>query len=273
MKLVTHNGCFHTDEVVACMLLKRLIDCDVVRTRDFSIIENADIVVDVGKIYDHSKKRYDIYYHNLYSCDAGNQDDYRIRLAALFHDIGKYHARREVQEGKKGKRSVFYNHEIIGASITNKIMRRLRFSNNDIKTVTHLIRNHMFHYTNQWTDGAVRRFIRKVGLENLEDVFKLRKADRIGNGLKKGESKSVMNLKERIRKVLEEASAITVKDLAVNGHDIMQEFNMKPGPRVGKILNNLLEIILDDPSKNKRETLLSIASEKLLNEKRRVKTV
>ncbi len=215
--------------------------------------------------------RYDIYYHNLYSCDAGNQDDYRIRLAALFHDIGKYHARREVQEGKKGKRSVFYNHEIIGASITNKIMRKLRFSNNDIKTVTHLIRNHMFHYTNQWTDGAVRRFIRKVGLENLEDVFKLRKADRIGNGLKKGESKSVMNLKERIRKVLEEASAITVKDLAVNGHDIMQEFNMKPGPRVGKILNNLLEIILDDQSKNKRETLLSIAAEKLLTGQRKVK--
>ena len=111
--------------------------------------------------------RHDIYYHNLYTCDAVNSDDYRIRLAALFHDIGKYYAKKEVEQEHDSKRSVFYNHEVIGAIITKRIMRRLKFSNEDVKTVSHLIRNHMFHYTNEWTDGAVRRFIRKVGWDPI----------------------------------------------------------------------------------------------------------
>jgi poly(A) polymerase/tRNA nucleotidyltransferase (CCA-adding enzyme) len=204
--------------------------------------------------------RFDIYYHNLYTCDAALQDNLCIRLAALFHDIGKFYAKREV-EGKGGgtRKSVFYNHEIIGAAITRKIMRRLKFSNQEIKLVTHLIRYHMFHYTNQWTDGAVRRFIRKVGIENLDALFELRRADRIGNGLKSGESRSIQNLKKRIEKVIEEANAITVKDLAVNGYDIMNELIIKPGPMVGKILNHLLEEILDDPSKNQPGVLLALA--------------
>jgi poly(A) polymerase/tRNA nucleotidyltransferase (CCA-adding enzyme) len=211
--------------------------------------------------------RFDIYYHNLYTCDAADSGDYRIRLAALFHDIGKYYAKREIEGKHKGKKSVFYNHEIIGAGITKRIMRRLRFSNNDIKVVNHLIRNHMFHYTYLWTDGAVRRFIRKVGLDNLDSLFELRRADRIGNGLKRGESKAVENLKVRIDKLIEQENAITVKDLALNGHDVMGEFNLGPGPIIGKILNHLLEEILDDPSKNTRETLIRLASIFLQKEK------
>lgn len=216
--------------------------------------------------------RYDIYYHNLYSCDAA-EVNYQIRIASLFHDIGKFHAKREIEERGRGKKSVFYNHEIIGAAITRKILKRLKFSNNDIKLITHLIRNHMFHYTNQWSDGAVRRFIRKVGLENLESLFELRKADRIGNGLKQGESNSVKRLKDRIKKVIEDENAITVKDLAVNGYDIMEEFNLKPGPIIGKVLNSLLEKILDDPEKNTRDTLIAIAREVLYKGQKNVDTV
>lgn len=207
--------------------------------------------------------RYDIYYHNLYACDAADPSDYRVRLAALFHDIGKYEAKREVEEKNTGTKSVFYNHEIIGAAITKRIMRRLKFSNEDIKLVIHLIRCHMFHYTSQWTDGAVRRFMRKVGLENLDRLFELRKADRIGNGLKRGESKSVANLKKRIEKVIEEENAITVRDLAINGHDLMREFDLKPGPVIGATLNYLLEEIMDDPDKNEYDTLLQLARDYL----------
>jgi poly(A) polymerase/tRNA nucleotidyltransferase (CCA-adding enzyme) len=205
--------------------------------------------------------KYDIYYHNIFSCDAAAPADYRIRLAALFHDIGKSYARKEVGEEKDRRKSVFYNHEIIGAAVTRKILQRLRFSNADVKAITHLIRNHMFHYTSQWTDGAVRRFMRKVGLENIDSLFELRRADRIGNGLKRGESGSVGNLRNRINKVIEAENAITVKDLAVDGYDIMSEFGLEPGPVVGRILRELLERILDDPSKNTRETLLAIARE------------
>ncbi len=205
--------------------------------------------------------RYDIYFHNLYTCDAATKDDWRIRLAALLHDVGKYYAKKEIEKEGEGKKPVFYNHEIIGAAIAKKILRRLKFSNNDINFITHLIRNHMFHYTNQWTDGAVRRFMRKVGLENLDALFELRRADRIGNGLKQGESNSIKKLKERIQQIIEAENAITVKDLAVNGYDIMDELGIKPGPMVGKVLNGLLEIILDDPEKNNRETLLKLAHE------------
>jgi len=224
------------------------------------------------KIEQNIYHRYDIYHHNLYSCDAAAKD-LHIRLSALFHDIGKYYAKREVLSEGEEKKAVFYNHEVIGAAVTRKIMRRLKFSNSDIKTVTHLIRNHMFHYTNEWTDGAVRRFIRKVGLDNLELLFELRKADRIGNGMKRGESAAVRRLRHRIAKVIEEENAITVKDLAVNGNDLMAEFDLKPGPIIGKILNALLEEILDDPSKNEPDTLLAIAGEMLKRERPNLKTV
>ena len=205
--------------------------------------------------------RYDVYYHNLYSCDAADPKDYRIRLSALFHDIGKFHAKKEIEESNKGKKSVFYSHEIIGTGITKRIMRRLKFSNQDIKMVTHLIRNHMFHYTNLWTDGAVRRFMRKVGLENLSSLFELRRADRIGNGLKQGNSRAVQNLKRRIEIIIEKENAITVKDLAIDGNDVMEHFNLKPGPIIGAVLNHLLEEILDDPEKNNREMLLKLGDD------------
>jgi poly(A) polymerase/tRNA nucleotidyltransferase (CCA-adding enzyme) len=217
--------------------------------------------------------KYDIYYHNIFSCDAATPDDYRIRLAALFHDIGKSYARKEVGEDKDRRKSVFYNHEIIGAAVARKILQRLKFSNADVKAITHLIRNHMFHYTSQWTDGAVRRFMRKVGLENIDSLFELRRADRIGNGLKRGESGSVGNLRNRINRVIEAENAITVKDLAVDGYDIMSELGLQPGPVVGRILRELLEQILDDPSKNTRETLLTVAREVLEAEKNKTAPV
>jgi len=239
---------------------KPSIGIELLRTSGLLELFLPELITGFG-IRQNVYHRYDVYYHNLYSCDAADAKDYRIRLAALFHDIGKYHARKEIEGHQHGSKSVFYNHEIIGAGVTKRAMRRLKFSNQDIKTVTHLIRNHMFHYTNLWTDGAVRRFMRKVGLENLEALFELRRADRIGNGLKQGNSRAVQTLKQRIGRILEAENAITVKDLAVNGHDVMNEFDLKPGPIIGKILQHLLEEILDDPDKNERDILLRIASD------------
>jgi poly(A) polymerase/tRNA nucleotidyltransferase (CCA-adding enzyme) len=115
--------------------------------------------------------------------------------------------------------------------------------------------------------------MRKVGLENIDSLFELRRADRIGNGLKRGESGSVGNLKNRINKVIEAENAITVKDLAVDGYDIMSQFGLKPGPMVGRILRELLELILDDPSKNKKEALLEAARGVLEAEKNKAAPV
>ena len=203
--------------------------------------------------------KYDVYYHNIYTCDATPKDDYRIRLAALFHDIAKPQTKQEKDDIEN--ENSFYNHEIIGARIAYKILKRLKFSNHDIKFITHLVKHHMFFYTYEWTDGAVRRFIRNVGVDNLEYLFILRDADRIGNGMKQGIPEIYLDFKDRIKKILEIDNAFKIKDLDINGNVIMKNLLLKPGPMIGEILNYLLEIILDNPELNKKEILLDKAKE------------
>ncbi|MCX8123641.1 MAG: CCA tRNA nucleotidyltransferase [Spirochaetes bacterium] len=200
---------------------------------------------------------YDIYYHSIYSCDAAPKEKPLLRMAALLHDIGKIKTRREGSDGDY----TFYNHEVISSTIARKIMRRLKFSNDEIEYVCNLIVNHMFHYTPDWTDGAVRRFIRKVGLDNLEDLFVLRMADRCGNGMRDGLPEPIKKLKRHINKVIEKDNAFTVRDLDIDGYILMEQLNLKPGPTIGKILNELLERVLDNPELNNEQTLLALAHE------------
>lgn len=203
---------------------------------------------------------HDIYYHSLYSCDAAPREAPLLRLAALLHDLGKVPTRRAGSDGD----FTFYNHEIVGAKMGKKIMRRLKFSNEDTSRVANLISNHMFHYTEEWTDGAVRRFMRKVGLENLDELVTLRIADRRGNGMRDGMPQPIRILKKRIEKIIEAENAITVRDLDIDGHIIMKEFGIGPGPVIGVILNELLEAVLDNPEINRGEILLEKAREILV---------
>lgn len=200
--------------------------------------------------------KFDVYYHNLYSCDGAPADNYIVRLAALLHDIAKPRTRREKEE-KEG--SSFYNHEIIGSKMVYKILKRLKFSNSDIKQITHLVKHHMFYYTNDWTDGAVRRFIRNVGEENLLNLFLLRDADRYGNGKRQGVPLTFIQFKERISHILEVDSALKISDLDINGNLIMSELKLAPSPLIGEILNYLLELVLDNPDLNNAESLLASA--------------
>lgn len=200
---------------------------------------------------------YDIYYHSLYSCDAVPASEPLIRLAALLHDLGKLPTRREGEDGDY----TFYNHEVIGTRMVKRILRRLKFSNEDTAKVAHLVLNHMFHYTNEWSDGAVRRFMRKVGLENLEDLIVLRLADRRGSGMRDGMPAPIRTLKRRIAEIIEAENAITVRDLNIDGYVVMEEFGVKPGPIIGHILNELLEMVLDNPEMNERAVLLEKARE------------
>lgn len=218
-----------------------------------------DIVLpELASTYDMEQNKYhlhDIYHHCVYSCDAAPKQDPIMRLSALLHDIGKSPSRRLSDSGE----FTFYNHEVIGSKTAKKIMKRLKFSNEQIERVANLVSNHMFHYTDEWTDGAVRRFMRKVGMDNLSDLFTLRIADRVGNGARSGLPAPITILKERIQKVIDEENAITVKDLKINGHDIMNAFDIKPGPAIGIILNELLELVLDDPAANEFENLMTHA--------------
>lgn len=208
--------------------------------------------VDQNKYHIH-----DVYYHSLYSCDAGPLSSPLIRFSALIHDVGKVQTRAQGADGDY----TFYNHEVVGARMVRKIMKRLKFSNEEISHANNLVLNHMFHYTDEWSDGAVRRFMRKVGVENLDDLFELRVADRVGNGSREGLPQPIHILQKRIAKIIDEENAITVKDLKINGNILMKSFDLKPGPIVGKVLNELLELVLDDPDVNEEDILLSKTSE------------
>jgi len=192
--------------------------------------------------------KYDVYWHSLYSCDAAPSDNIPLRLAALFHDIAK----PPCKEG-----FTFYNHDKVGVELTERILKRLKFSNDDIKTVSILIGNHMFDYKAEWSDAAVRRFIRRVGLENIPSLFALRKAD--AKAMEREiESGYLKELQSRIDKIIAEENALHIKDLKVKGEDVMRELNIPPGPKVGQVLESLLEKVLDDPSLNTREKLLEL---------------
>ncbi len=216
------------------------------------------VLPELDKGYQMSQNRfhrYDVYYHNVYSCDAAPADPV-VRLAALLHDVAKAYCSRTVDHKPE---PVFYNHEVIGARIVRKIMRRLKFSTAMIEDVSHLVRHHMFHYTSEWTDGAVRRFMKNVTPEKIPQLFDLRIADHKGNGYKQGAPKSLYHLRRRIDRVIEEENAISLKDLAVDGTVLMSDLNLRPGPVIGDILDHLLEIILDYPERNTREELLAEA--------------
>ena len=216
------------------------------------ILPELDIAhgVDQNKYHMH-----DVYWHSLYTCDAAPIEIPLIRFTALLHDIGKVPSRGTGADGD----FTFYNHEIIGTRMLKKIMKRLKFSNEDIERACNLSINHMFHYKDEWTDGAVRRFMRKVGVENIDELFRLRMADRQGNGSREGLPAPILKLQERIKKIITEENAITVRDLNINGNILMEQFNLKPGPVIGRILNELLEIILDYPEKNNQEILLEMS--------------
>ncbi len=194
---------------------------------------------------------YDVYEHSLKSLDYAakqgfNQD---VRLAALLHDIGK----PRVKQGE-GPEATFYNHEIVGAKMTFQILSRLKFPKKDIKKITKLVRYHLFYYNvGEVGESSVRRLIRRVGLENMDDLLHLRMADRIGSGVPKAEPYKLRHLRYLIEKLSRDP--LSVKMLKVNGEDVMRILNIKPGPKVGMVLDILLSYVVNEPKKNKKEIL------------------
>jgi poly(A) polymerase/tRNA nucleotidyltransferase (CCA-adding enzyme) len=200
--------------------------------------------------------RYDVYTHSLKSLAYAVNKNFPLylRLAVLFHDIGK-----PITKQGEGPDSTFYMHEIIGSKMTKKLLERLRFPKEIIKKVTHLVRHHMFYLEiDKVTMSAVRRFVRRVGEENLEDLFKLREADRIGSGVPKAVPYRLRYLKFLIEKVKQQPIKPTM--LKINGYDILN-LGVSQGPKIGLILKVLLEEIIDNPEKNNKEYLLKRAKE------------
>lgn len=194
---------------------------------------------------------YDVYTHSLLSLKYAAQQGFNkyVRLAALFHDIAK----PRVKKGE-GPDATFYNHEVVGAKMTKKILERLRFPKKDIEKITKLVRYHLFYYNvGEVGESSVRRLIRKVGLENIQELVQLRMADRIGSGCPKALPYKLRHFLYVVDKVSQDP--IDVKMLKIKGDDVMDLLKIKPGPKIGQILHILLEEVLEDPSKNKKEYL------------------
>ena len=192
---------------------------------------------------------YTIYQHLILSLKYCPSKKLEVRLAALFHDIAK----PQVKRGE-GPNSTFYNHDIVGARITRKIMRRLRFSNDIINKVALLVRNHMFYFDVEIvSESGVRRLLKRVGRENIEDLMDLRIADRLGSGVPKAKPYKLRYLEYLVHKVSKDP--ISVKMLKISGDEIMKILSLKPGPKIGAILNVLLAEVLEDPEKNNKKYL------------------
>ncbi len=197
---------------------------------------------------------YDVMHHNFYACDAAPQSDPLIRLAALLHDVGKTYTKTEDESGQM----IFHNHERESVKRAVQIMKRIKCSNEEIDTVTHLIGHHMFHYTSEWSDSAVRRFIHAVGEEHIDQLFSLRIADMRATNHAVVTPEHFEEFRDRIDEQLKNARLLSLRDLEINGNDLA-EIGIPKGPEMGKVLKELFETVLEDPSQNTRHTLLEIA--------------
>lgn len=198
----------------------------------------------------------DVFTHNLLALKMTPSKNPIVRFATLIHDIAKPRVAGKDSEGYV----IFHNHEIEGAKMASEICERLRLSKKDKQKVVTLVRWHMFSVDEHTTDSAVRRFIRRVGVENIQDMIDLRIGDRLGSGTETAESWRLKLFKKRIEEQLAPAP-FSIHDLAIDGNDIMKELNIKPGPKIGEILQKLFEEVDEDLSKNTKDALLTRAKE------------
>lgn len=208
----------------------------------------------VGMAQAHHHKR-SVFEHNMASLKHCPNKEWQVRLAALLHDVGKPTTMKKIKGAP-----TFYNHEYAGAKITRKIMSRLKFAHKDTERVTNLVRNHMFYYnTGEVTEASVRRLIKKTGKENLKDLIDLRIADRLGSDVKKAKPYRLRHLEYVMEKV--QNDPVSVKMLKINGNDLMTLLKIKPGPKIGTILDVLLSEVIEDPKLNTSEYLQKRAKE------------
>jgi tRNA nucleotidyltransferase (CCA-adding enzyme) len=193
----------------------------------------------------------DVFTHNVLSLKYCPSTDPLVRFATLIHDIGKPSVKATDEHGLV----IFYNHEIAGAKIAYQIAEQLKFSKKERHKIVTLVRWHMFTVDEHITDSAVRRFIRRIGVENVRDMMDLRVGDRLGGGTQTAESWRLKLFRKRVEEQLAPAP-FSINDLAIDGNDIMKELNMKPGPQIGEMLQKLFEEVDEDLSKNTKEYLL-----------------
>jgi tRNA nucleotidyltransferase domain 2 putative len=174
-------------------------------------------------------------------------------MAALLHDVGKAST---LSDGH------FIGHDRVGADLARRLLRRLRMPGWESAAIVHAVRHHMYDYHAGWTDAAVRRFVRRLEPHGTELLFALRRADNEASGIGSEGDANQAELERRIALEVERQPDLLLGNrLAIDGHDLQAELGLEPGPRIGLLLDRLMERVLDDPGLNERSSLLRLARE------------
>ncbi len=220
--------------------------------RELGILKHVMPELEEGWMVGQNKHHiYTVWEHNMRSMDYAAKEkwSFEIRLAALLHDVGKPRSKQG-----DGPDSTFYNHEMIGAKMTAEILSRLKFPKKTAEKIIKLVRFHLFYYNvDEVTESSVRRLLVKVGLEDMDDLIKVRMCDRIGSGVPKAEPYKLRHFKFMVEKV--QRDPISARMLKIKGDDIMKICAIPAGPKIGAVLDVLLEEVLDDPKLNEKDYL------------------
>ena len=231
--------------------------CELMRDTGILAITYPELMDQVG-CEQNRYHAYDVWGHTMACMDACEQGPIH-RLAGLLHDVGKPKT-RELSD-KTGDYT-FYNHEVVGARMAEGWLKRYRFSNDERQEVVHLVRHHLVCYEDSWSDAAVRRFIKRVGLDRVPALLALARADVLAKGREVGEELAALErLQARVDSAVDQGAAFGVRDLAIGGTDVMKRLGVPPGPIIGDVLEKLLVRVLDDPALNERDRLLDAVDE------------
>ncbi len=214
------------------------------------ILPELDVCFDLPQKSPGRHHIYDVGTHLVKSLEHSTSTNVITRFATLIHDIGKaptFHQDPDTQM------ITFYNHEVVGERMATVIADRFRMSKDEKDLFVRLVAQHQFVVSEELTDNAIRRFIRNVGRENLEEMFALRHADRLGGAATETSWRTEL-FKKRVAELLIEP--FTVKDLKIDGNDVMKILNIKPSKQVGDILDALFEKVVNKELENERESLI-----------------
>lgn len=254
------------DELVKILSAPRpSIGLEKMRTTGLLAEVIPELLEGVG-VHQNRHHSYDVWTHTLATVDAtelgaatASDPPWLVRFAALLHDVAK--PRTAAPRDDSPSENTFYRHEHVGAEMADAICRRLKLANREREVIVNLVGNHMFWYTPEWSDGSVRRFISRVGVEQLDALFALRAGDVRARGRGEEPGAETDALKARIAAELQKQSALKITDLAVGGADVMELLGCRPGPIIGEVLRALLERVLDDDTLNQRDTLRALIPE------------
>jgi tRNA nucleotidyltransferase (CCA-adding enzyme) len=247
------------DELLKILSAKKpSIGLELMRTTGLLAASIPELLEGVG-FHQNRFHKHDVWEHTLAAVDATalqGEPPWLVRFAALLHDVAK--PRTAAPKEDAPSENTFYRHESVGAEMADVIGRRLKLANAERETILNLVGNHMFWYTPEWSDGTVRRFISRVGVEHIDALFELRAGDVRARGFGEQPGVELDELKARVAEELQKASALKINDLAVGGGDVMEVLGCPPGPIIGDVLRALLERVLDDASLNTRESLRAL---------------